>query len=103
MQYFYFLKALIFPTNSYDFRRIFRKNRPFYRFFLFSFALSSFCTSLFFAIEKRSVLDLKCAPLFRILAYSILDYLAVQPILSSSIDALSILFLGICFASLSPF
>ena len=49
----------------------FAKNRPFYRFFLLSFALLSFCTSLFFAIEKRSVLDLKCAPLFRILSYSI--------------------------------
>ena len=71
MQYFYFLKALTFPTNSYDFRRIFRKNRPFYRFFLFSFALLSFCTSLFFAIEKRSVLDLKCAPLLSIFSYSI--------------------------------
>lgn len=32
-----------------------------------------------------------------------LDYLAVQPLLSLSIDALSILFLGICFASLSLF
>ena len=71
MQYFYFLKALIFPTNSYDFRRIFRKNRPFYRFFSLSFALFSFCTSLFFVIEKRSVLNLKCAPLFSILSYSI--------------------------------
>ena len=69
--YFYFLKALTFPTKNNAFRRIFRKNRPFYRFFLLSFALFSFCTSLFFVIEKRSVLNLKCAPLFRILSYSI--------------------------------
>lgn len=103
MQYFYFLKALIFPTNNNTFRRIFRKNRPFYRFFLFSFALLSFCTSLFFAIEKQSVLDLKCAPLLSIFSYSILDYLAVQPLLSLSIDALSILFSSIYFASLSLF
>ena len=71
MQYFYFLKALIFPTNNYDFGYIFRRNRPFYRFFLLSFALLSFCTSLFFVIEKRSVLNLKYAPLFRIPSYSI--------------------------------